>query len=186
MKRALTVLALIILPVIGLLAQDFREMSRQEKRQVRKQIRAAADSASYQKAVEALNTQDWVLEANMIQGQRGNVFQVNSITNFVMVNGSTGTVQLASPVRAGYNGLGGITVQGNISGYQMSTDKHGNVNLNFNIIGVGINATIFVTLYNNSNQAQALVSSNTWGRQITYLGNIYLRQDSNVFKGFSL
>ena len=186
MKRAFVVLAMVVLPIFSLLAQDFKELSRQEKREWRRKQQQAQDSAAYNHAVKALNTQDWVLEAYSIQGQRGNVYQVNSTTNFVMVNGNTGTVQLASPMGAGYNGLGGITVQGNISGYQLSTDKRGNVNVNFIVMGVGINATISITLFTGSNQAQAIVSSNTWGRQITYQGYLYLREDSNVFKGFAL
>lgn len=186
MKRIAILLALAALPLYGLLAQDSKEAARQEKKEQRKKEQQQLDSASYSKAVEALSAQTWVLEANTIRGKRGYVHQVSSILNFVMVENGKGTVQLASPRGAGYNGLGGITVEGNISAYQLDTDKRGNVNVRFFVMGVGINATILVTLYAYSNRAEATIEPNTWGRKITYSGNLLPFDDSAVYKGFAL
>jgi hypothetical protein len=186
MKRIATLLALVVLPVAGLLAQDIKELKHQEKKELRKKEQQQYDSTSYANAIEALSAQTWVLEAYMLRGKRGNTFQVNSTLNFVMVNKGKGTVQLGSPYRAGYNGLGGITVEGNISGYKLETDKHGNVSVRFMVVGIGINAEIFINLNVNSNRAEADISPNTWGRRITYIGNIIPLEDSNVFKGMPL
>jgi hypothetical protein len=186
MKRIATLLALVVLPVAGLLAQDFKELTPQERKELRKKEQQQLDSTSYANAVEALSAQTWVLEAYTIQGQRGNLYFVNSTTNFVMMDKDRATVQLASPYRAGYNGLGGITVEGSISGYKLETDKHGNVSVRFMVIGVGINAEIFITLDVNSNRGEAYISPNTWGRRITYRGNIVPLEDSSVYKAMPL
>lgn len=186
MKRIAILLALAALPFYGLMAQDSKETSRQEKKEQRKKEQQQIDSASYSKAVEALSAQSWVLEANTIRDKRGYIHQVSSMLNFVMVENEKGTVQLASPYKWGYNGLGGITVEGSISAYRLETDKKGNVSVSFYVMGVGINATITVTLYAHSNQAEATIEPNTWGRRITYSGNLFHFEDAGVYKGFSL
>lgn len=187
LKKIAATLAMVVLPTISLLAQeDFKELTPQERKELRKKEQQQLDSTSYAKAVEAISAQTWVLEANTIQGRRGNLYFVNSITNFVMLDKETATVQLASPYRAGYNGLGGITLEGRISGYKIETDKKGFVYVRFMVIGVGINAEIFVTLDPNSNVADAVISPNTWGRRITYRGNIVPLDDSSVYKAMPL
>ena len=110
LKQLAATLALAVLPAISLLAQeDFRELTPQERRELR-QKEQQLDSASYAKAVEALSAQNWVLEAYTIQGQLGNLYHVNSTLNFVMVEDETATLQLSSPLRAGYSALNSVTV----------------------------------------------------------------------------
>lgn len=186
MGRTIVIICAILVLTGALFAQGGPGLTRKERKEVRREQQRIVDSTFYAKALLGLNNHDWVLEANSIQSKRGMTYQVNGITNFVMVDKDRGTVQLASPVRAGYNGLGGITLDGNISSYKVSSDKKGNVSVEFYILGVGINATIFVSLYAGSNRAQVTVSSNSWGSRITYNGTIFLREESSVFKGFAL
>lgn len=184
MRKTLPFLALILFPILPLFAQD-ASMSKAEKKKIRKEIRRIEDSLLYANASLALQNKNWVLEANTLQSKSGYTIQVNSTTNFIMVEGDKGTVQLASPNRVGYNGLGGITLQGNISSYNVKTDKRGSVSVDFIVIGNGINASIFITLYPGSNQGSAAVSSNTWSSKLTYNGYFFLRDDSDVYKGMA-
>lgn len=187
LKKIAATLALVVLPTISLLAQEeFKELTPQELRELRKKEQQQLDSANYAKSVEALSAQTWVLEAYTIEGRRGNRYYVNSMLNFVMVEKETATLQLSSPLRAGYSALNSVTVEGRISGYKIETDKKGYVSVRFMVMGVGINAEIFVTLYPNSNRAEAMISPNTWGRRIAYHGFIVLPEDSAVFKGMPL
>lgn len=184
LKQLAATLALAVLPAISLLAQeDFRELTPQERRELRQKEQQQLYSASYAKAVEALSAQNWVLEAYTIQGQRGNLYHVNSTLNFVMVEDETATLQLSSPLRAGYSALNSVTVEGRIRDYQITTDKKGYVNVSFMVIGYAINADIRVSLYPNTNRAEASISPNTWGRRITYRGFIVPLEDSSVYKG---
>lgn len=186
MSRVIVMICAILFTSGGISAQDVDNLSKKEQKKLRKEQQRVEDSLVYDKSVRAINEKDWVLEAYSIQSKRGMTYQVTGNTNFVMIADTRGTVQLASPMRAGYNGLGGITVDGNISDYKVSSDKKGSLYVEFFILGVGINATVLVSLYPGSNRAQVTISSNTWGQRITYNGYIYPREESNVFKGFAL
>ena len=102
--------------------------ARTERREKEKALESIQDSIAYSQALEALKQGSWVLEANDIMFRSGIVRYVSSSTNYVSVNDGNGVVQTAftnfiySP-----NGLGGVTVQGSVSGVSMNMDKDGNV-----------------------------------------------------------
>ena len=88
----------------------------------------------------------------------GQVFYVNSNTNFVSLNDGQAMVQIASnSPYPGPNGLGGITVQGSASNIQTKQDDKGNVYLNMNVQGVFISATVSLMLTNGTNNATVTV-----------------------------
>ena len=102
--------------------------ARTERREKEKALESIQDSIAYSQALEALKQGSWVLEANDIMFRSGIVRYVSSSTNYVSVNDGNGVVQTAftnfiySP-----NGLGGVTVQGSVSGVSMNMDKDGTV-----------------------------------------------------------
>lgn len=85
------------------------------------------------------------------------------------VNGNKGSVQVAFNIPvSGPNGLGGVTVDGNVSGYKVTTDKKGNIRLAMNITGVGISAQVNISLANGGNNATVDILPNFHSQQ-TYL-----------------
>ena len=111
-------------------AQTNKAAEKEEKREERKEKRAARlakDSimgeAAFNKAMQAITNQSFVLEATSVQPLNGRVYFVNSNTNFVSLNDGQAMVQIASnSPYPGPNGLGGITVQGTISNLQVKQD----------------------------------------------------------------
>ena len=86
---------------------------RREERQVRDSI---IDATEFNSALQAMKNQSFVLEAATVQAINGQVYSVNSTTNFVSLNDGRAMVQIASNSPfPGPNGLGGITVQGTAS-----------------------------------------------------------------------
>jgi hypothetical protein len=104
-----------------------------------------------------------------------------------MVQGSSGTVQTSSNSGfSGPNGLGGVTLDGTVSGVQLSDDKHNNIYYSFSIQGAAISAQVFITLTEGSNSASATVNPNFNSNTLTLNGNLVPLSQSQVFMGQSL
>jgi len=192
MKRILFVAAL-----LSLLCGEvvMAQMTRQERREAWKEARAqrraeqkaleeVQDSVAFIKAVEALKAGNWVLEADNVVFRNGMLRFVSSNTNYVAIQNGEGTVQTAfnnfvySP-----NGLGGVTVQGQVSDKEIRQDKDGNIFMNFSIFGGAISATLNLTLTGGTNEASVYISPNFNGNTLTMNGNLVPYDEATVFEG---
>ena len=142
------------------------------------------DSVAYQEALEALKAGSWVLEADNINFFSGITRFVSSSTNYISCDEGEGTIQTAyANFTYSPNGLGGVTVQGDVSGGRMSTDKDGNVYYSFSIQGNAVSATVYLTLTGGTNQASAMVNPNFSGRSMTFNGYLVPYGKATVFQG---
>lgn len=160
---------------------------RAQRERLRAQERAIEqrqDSIAYNEAVIALKEGNWVLEANNVNFFNGITRFVSSNTNYISCEDGEGIVQTAfNNFAYSPNGLGGVTVQGDLSGERMSTDKDGNIYYSFNIQGSAISATVYLTLTGGTNQASATINPNFSGRSMTLDGYLVPYSQSNVFQG---
>lgn len=148
---------------------------------------AVADTLLWYRAGNALLKSAFVLEADAVTFRDGSRIMVNRTLNFISVNGSRGVVQISpSTMYSGPNGVGGITLDGNISGLESSTDRKGNVHITMNVMGVGINARIDITLYSGSDDAYAVVTPNFSSRTVRVEGKIVPFGMSKVVEGMSM
>lgn len=194
MKRIVSFVVVLAIALCGTMqvnAQSAKEQEKalkKEERAMKKQERLAQDAVQGQEefnaALQALNNQEFVIEANTVQPMNGQVFYVNSNTNFVSLNNGNAMVQIASnSPYPGPNGLGGITVQGTASNIQMNKDDKGNVYLNMNIQGVFISATVSLMLTNGTDNATITVDPNFSNRTLTMTGTLVPYSQSNIFQG---
>jgi hypothetical protein len=103
------------------------------------------------------------------------------------VKGDRAVVQISpSNYAPGPNGLGGVTVDGIISGYQIMTDKKGRVNLTYNVSGIGLNAQIEVYITPGSSNAQATVYPNFNSNTLWISGTVVPYENANIMEGNSL
>ncbi len=161
---------------------DFRARSAQDR-----QLQQLADSLASVQARAALRNQDFVLEADNVQFRNGQTVFVNSTTNFISVKGNRAVVQISpSNYAAGPNGVGGVTVDGMISGLEVRTDSKGRTTLSMNVTGIGINAQIEIYMFPDSNRATATVYPNFNSNTVWLDGTIVPYENSNVFEGDSL
>ena len=145
------------------------------------------DSIAFMQAINAVKNGSWALEASNVTFDNGVTRFVTESTNFVSVDEGQGTVQTAfnnSNINSP-NGLGGITLEGRVSGEDMRTDKEGNVYLSYNIQGADISATVSVVITAYTNQATATVSPNFSSRQMTMSGYIYPYDTAGIIEGSS-
>lgn len=164
--------------------QNQKKLLREQRREERRAQEERQDSLLFSQAFQAINNKAFTLEANQVVFKYGQTAFVSSNTNFVSVNDDQAVVQIAFNIpAAGPNGLGGITVQGSVSGYQVTTDKSGNVYVAMNVIGAAISAAVNITLYSGSNQASVTVNPNFNSNQLTLNGQLVPSSQSTVFQG---
>ena len=160
----------------------FRARSEEDRK-----LNELADSLAGIQAVAAVRNQDFVLEAQTVQFRNGASIFVDSSTNFISVKGNRAVVQISpSNFSAGPNGVGGVTVDGMISGQEYKTGKHGYATYSFNVMGVGINAQIEIYLTPGTNQASATIYPNFNSNTVWVQGNIVPYENSTVIEGSSL
>lgn len=197
MNRLLLVLFVSFFPVI-LGAQSFSERRKadrdrwyQEKEQVESLKKKGAEERNpqinYDLSAMALKELNFVLEADRLVFKYGQNVYVNSNTNFISLNGDEATVQV-SPMNAspGFNGIGGITLDGKASNVKITEDKKKNLYLTMNVMGVAISAQIQILLYNGSDQAKVTINPNFNSNRIELIGRIVPFENSTVFKGTSI
>lgn len=161
---------------------EFRARSAEDR-----QLRELADSLASVQARAALRNQDFVLEADNVQFRNGNTVFVNSNTNFISVKGNRAVVQISpSNFASGPNGLGGVTVDGIISGQEIRTDSKGRITYSMNVMGIGINAQVEIYMYPDSNSATATVYPNFNSNTVWLNGTIVPYENSSVIEGSSL
>ena len=145
MKRLFITLLAIEFAFAGTcIAQENKKMSRKEREaawraeRLKKRAEAEAreaerDSIEFAQAVAAIQNGSWALEASSITFTNGYTQYVTPSTNFVSIDNGTGVVQTAFDNNNIYspNGLGGITLEGNITGAEISRDKSGKRTLEF-------------------------------------------------------
>ena len=145
------------------------------------------DSAYWEESLAAIRDTTFTLEADRVVFKYGQIAYVNSNTNFVSVNKNQAVVQVAFNVPfSGPNGIGGVTVQGNVGGYKIETDKKGTTTVKMTVIGVGISAQIWITMYKGTHEASVDVMPNFNSRNITLNGVLLPLGKSDVFKGRTL
>ena len=194
MKKVLFLTTLLLLTTTMTFAQSSKEAraARREalkkEREARKALEAQQDSIAYMKAVEALQAGSFVLEANNVSFPNGITRFVSNSTNYIQADNGEGIVQTAFNNFAytpGPNGLGGVTVQGNISGVELKKDKDGNYFYSYSIQWMAISATVSITLTGGTNQASARISPNFNNNDMTMMGTLVPLEESDVFQGTS-
>lgn len=166
--------------------EDAKREAWKKERQEKKALEAQQDSVSYVQAINALKNGSFVLEADNVVFRNGIMRFVSSNTNYVEVNDGQGIIQTAftnfvynwSP-----NGLGGVTVQGNVNGISMRQDKDGNVYYNYGINGIAVSATVSIVLTGGTNQASVTINPNFSGNTLTMNGYLVPYNESSVFQG---
>jgi hypothetical protein len=153
----------------------------------RREIDALTDSIAGVQAAAALQNSDFVLEADQVTFKSGATVFVNSSTNFISVKGNRAVVQISpSNFSSGPNGVGGVTVDGIVSGMRNTVDKKGGRTVSFNVNGIGISAMIEIYITPGTNSASATIYPNFNSNTVWINGDIVPYENSNVFEGNSL
>lgn len=152
-----------------------------------RQLHELADSIAGVQAGAALRNQDFVFMADNVTFKNGTTVFVDNTTTFISVKGKRAVVQISpSNYVSGPNGLGGVTVDGMVSDYKVMTDKKGRMTMSMNVMGIGVNAQVEITIYPGGNSGQATVYPNFNSNTVWLSGNIVPYQSADIIEGSSL
>ena len=161
---------------------DFKARSNNERH-----LNELADSLASVQARAALLNRDFVLEATSVTFKNGSTAFINSTTNFIYLKGDKAVVQISpSNFASGPNGVGGVTVEGNVTDLQVRTDSKGRTTLSMNVMGIGINAQVEVYMYPGTSRASATVYPNFNSNTLWIQGTLVPYENANIFEGNSL
>jgi len=162
--------------------EEFRARSEE-----RREINELTDSIAGVQAAAAVQNKDFVLQGDQVTFKNGNTVFVNSTTTFISVKGNRAVVQISpSNFAPGPNGVGGVTVDGIVTGMQRMVDKKGRTTVSFNVNGIGLNAQIEIYMTPGTNRASATIYPNFNFNTVWMDGNIVPYSNSDVFEGSSL
>lgn len=137
------------------------------------------------KYTEIFEKQSFALEANTVYSKKGQSFQVNSTINFVLLKEGKGTLQLGFDQLVGWNGVGGLTLDGNVRNYEVIPGKDKQMpRVRFDMNGALGWATVNITV-NSSGMGRATVDGN-FGERITFAGPINSLEESRIYKGMPM
>lgn len=158
--------------------------TKKERKERIKKDHEIVDSIYNLKAINAMEDGYFVLQATQVRNSRG-VYEMglNDNTNFMLMQGNNGIFQVAfNTMRAGANGLGGITLHGRISNKNIRHDKKGNTIFTYTMVGRRMNANVTITVFKGSDQAVADVFPNLGNGHITLRGRLvpYRNDDINI------
>ena len=154
--------------------------TKQEPKAREKRLKERVDSLGHAKAGAALERGYWVILADRVSvGYTGYTASgLNGNSNFIFQQAGEGMVQTAfNQASPGLNGMGGMTLQGNVSGVKMRVDKKGNIRYTYSMTGEDISAQIDITVYAGTDYAQAIVEPTFSGPRLTINGRLlpYIR-----------
>lgn len=185
MKKIIFILFAVFFAVANAAAQD--DGGRKLTKKERKALEARMDSMANAKALKAVDDTAFVLEADEVVFKRGYVAHVNSNTNFIAFRCGEAVVQVSFNVPwPGFNGIGGISVEGRVSKYKCETDKRGNTYIEAFVNGTVLSARVFMTLYADGNKATVDIQQNFYSGRITLNGVIVPVDESSVFQATTI
>lgn len=156
------------------------QVTKQEMKAREKRLKERVDSLGHAKAGAALERGYWVILADRINvGYTGYTASgLNGNSNFIFQQAGEGMVQTAfNQASPGLNGMGGMSLRGNVSGVKMDVDKKGNIRYTYSMTGKDISAQVDITVYAGTDYAQAIVDPTFGGPRITINGRLlpYIR-----------
>lgn len=159
-----------------------------EQRRLMKQLKKEEQAKELARTTELMSVmleqRKFVLEADQLRDGYGNLAQVPSTLNFIAADSTRGVIQVGNNSTMGLNGVGGITLDGQLKNYEMKyNEKRGTHIVSYDVMsGLGT-YHLAMTVYPDG-RADATLSSN-WRGRLTYMGRLVPPGASRVFQGRS-
>ena len=165
-------------------AEKSKKELRAEKKAAKKVERQAANEEALMKSNALLAGKQWVLEATRVYGKSGRSFNLDPNINFVSIQEKEGVVQLSFSGLVGWNGIGGITLEGNVTKYEVKEPKKEGTGASVNAFMMSAPRSVEIDIrISSGNFADATIRSNTTSGRIRFTGQLIHPSESSVYKG---
>lgn len=165
-------------------AQDKSDKTKLSRKE-RKELKRKEAEKEKQRLLEFARDSTWVIETHTVFDRYHNSYIMNPTINFVSVIDDEATVQLSFSNLPGWNGLGGITMDGSVDKYEVKPNKEGKpFTIEVRASGAALGAVdLFITV-NSAANASCTLRGN-FGERLTFTGKFVNAAESNVYKGSS-
>jgi hypothetical protein len=179
--RKFIILVMMALISVTVISQESTKEQKKAAREAKKEEKKRAEAERAIIIDASIQAHQFVLEADFLGNKYGERIVVLPSLNFIGIDNDTGTFQFGNGMDVGYNGVGGITVDGKVVDFKTSVNKNGIHSIEFRVSSsLG---TIFVRMSVAPNgNADAVISGNT-STKLNYFGRLVPLNESRVFKG---
>lgn len=166
--------------------QSARKAQRKTEKIERKRLEKEEDAKRMAAILAVVKDRSFVVEASTLRGKYSFQHQVSPSTNFIMIDGKNLILQTAGGFGPGYNGLGGVTINGRISDYEiLNPEDNDNISLLIQFTSSWIGPSTLNLSISADGYASASVRDN-WGGRVHFRGQIETLDESTVFEGTPL
>lgn len=176
------IIFILFIAIIGLHVQGQETKTKKEIRAEKKAQQLKVHEATRVIQEKWASDKTFVLEALQVFGKKGDSFHLSPNINFVYVNGDQAIIQLSFDGLIGWNGVGGITIKGRITKYEVDKENPNKpIYIKMSIQG----ATGFqeITLWISSSGSGEAQITDIKGNRIRFTGDIVSLENSKVFIG---
>jgi len=161
---------------------DLKEQRAYEK-QKQKEAREKEREKNIEMTANMVKLQRFVLEADYLSNKYGTRVPVGRNINFIMVDSLEATLQTGSAFSVGFNGVGGETVSGRVTKYDIGMTGRNKDSYSIRMVVLSAIGVFDVTLLiNPEGYADASLRGN-WSGQLNYHGRLVPLGLSKVYTG---
>ncbi len=166
---------------------EMKKEMKKEARKKRREIEAAQQEYLYEKGMQALKEQSFIVRVDQLIYPKGRTQFVTARTNFIYMNQGNAVIQIATRnFSPGQNGIGGITVEGIPSNITMKRDKKGYTFYEFTVQGVAVSANVTIQVVPGSNRVDVNIYPNFSNNKLTMTGTLVPFDSSLIYQGQTL
>jgi len=187
MKSLMSFLLAFVLVLGAFSQEETQQLSKKELKRLQKEQRKTDQAAEAERMAELtrfmVEQQQFVLEADYLSDKYGQRVPVTPTINFVLIDSLVGTVQFGDAMAVGYNGVGGITVDGRVTKYEYSVIGKKKDSYSIRLILMSSIGTYDITLLINSQGYGDAQIRGNWSGQLNYHGKLVPLTLSRIYKG---
>jgi hypothetical protein len=169
---------------VMVIAQEGQDLSKKEIRELKKEQRKEEMTNNLAMYEQVAEEKEWVLEAHTLFNKFGDSFQMDPTINFVSISDDRAVIQIGRNGYIGYNGLGGITFDGNITNYEVSKEDK-SLMIKFIAMGSAMGPVDVIARISPDGYGRLTVSGN-WGQRLTFAGYFMPYENSRTYTGMPL
>jgi hypothetical protein len=175
-------LNLLLLSIIFLAPQIAFGQSGKLSRKEKKEVRKAQMELNFYQLDSLINSGRFLLKADYLRNNQGNLTPVVSTINFIKVENGEGILQTGSNSGLGYNGVGGVTARGPVGRWEVYSDKEKLTHtVTFSLLtNIGNYDVLMFIRADNKASATIKGLSSGW---LVWDGEVYAPGASRVFRG---
>ena len=177
-----TFLILMIMISAGAIAQDSKA-DRKAAKKAKKEEQRRVSMENAQKLKAHVLSKRFVLEAHTLFNRNGNSYPISSNTNFVGFDGENSSIQLSFDQIIGWNGVGGVTIDGKIQKMEIKgKEDQPNFTVNASVLNKGGGLVTMVFRVSSDGNARVDMNGN-FGEKLSFQGRLVPLNETTVYKG---